>query len=226
MHDAISLVSETFPRNMLERILKIPGVFEEEGHFLYPADSEGSHLLRFFTIEPIVENQLFIQWIVEDIVRWVEREKIEFGVVFAPNQPGVTDIAEEIAWVLDARTAFWEWHETGRFGDQLDSGRITPGERVLLFNGITQQGRCVGSRLPEFVRELGGVVVAAAVFAKGTSGLVKECEAIYGSKFYSAIQVDIPVYSPGECPLCMAGDKESLRPWTILRKQESRKVGK
>jgi hypothetical protein len=43
---------------------------------------------------------------------------------------------------------------------------------------------------------------------------VRELEEKWGNKFYSAIQVDIPVYKPEDCPMCRAGEK--LIPWTEL----------
>lgn len=54
------------------------------------------------------------------------------------------------------------------------------------------------------------------VFAKGNTGLITEVERTYGPKFYSAIQVDIPVYKPENCPKCLAGDRDSLQPWVEL----------
>jgi orotate phosphoribosyltransferase len=213
----IHITSETFPPHKIDQILDATGVFHAEGHFLYPADVEGAHLLRFFSIEPIAQNKTFLRWIVEDIMQWAKREDIFYDVIFCPDQSGVVDIADEIARASGARIACWEYDsQTGRFGSELVEGSIHRGERVLVFNGVTQQGRCVGQRLPDFVETFGGEVVGAAVFAKGTTGLVEQTEKRYGSLFYAAIQVDIPVYASNECPRCLAGDKDSLQPWTDL----------
>lgn len=218
----ITIVSETFPRHQIREILKTPGTYVSETHVLYPADSEGAHLLSFFSIEEIAKNPQYVDWIIKDMARWIERERIEFDVIFVPNEPSVAEIAEELAWELaPCDLVLWEYQDTGRFGDKLVFGKIRPGERVLVMNGVTQQGRCVGQRLPGFVESLGGRVVGAAVFAKGTTGLVKACELKYESKFYSAVQADIPVFSENECPVCLAGGRASLRPWTTLLTRET-----
>ena len=223
-NEHINVASETFPLERIDQILKTPGIFFDNCHVLYPADENGAHLTRFLSIESVAADWLngeypsLSLWIVEDMFRWIRRERIDFDVVFAPDQPGIRDIVKALGLVLQCRMAFWEYHDTGRFGDVLVSGEVRPGDRVLVFNGVTQTGRCVGERLQEFVEQLGGQVVAIAVFAKGTSAGVKTAEEKYGPKFYSAIQVDIPVYNPEECPRCKTGDKDSLRPWTELLK--------
>ena len=37
-------------------------------------------------------------------------------------------------------------------------------------------------------------------------GTIAETEERYGDKFYSAVQVDIPIFTPEECPKCAAGE--------------------
>lgn len=217
-NEHIKVISKTFPKEQIEEILSVPKTFFDDCHVLYPADEKGAHLLRFFNIGPIRENphHCYAEWIVNDIVKWVERERIEVNVVFAPNQPGVSTLAVALANTLETQWALWEYLPSGRFGEDFFQNKIDLGDRVLVFNGVSQQGRCVGQRLPEFVKRFGGNVVAAAVFAKGTTGIITEVEKTYGSKFYSAIQVDIPVYEREECPKCLAGDKDSLKPWIDL----------
>lgn len=214
----ISLVSETFPEKQMDAILGTPNTFFDNVHYLYPADEKGAHLLRFFSLDQIARKRMFVYWIVDDIVEWAQKTKIVCDVVFAPFQPGVAAIASTLAVMLSARPAFWEYLPSGRFGERLVEGEINSGDKVLVFNGVSQQGRCIGSRLPEFVNRFQGQVVAAAVFAKGTNRLVSEAEKLYGQKFYSAIKVDIPVFTPPECPKCLGGDKATLEPWTNVLK--------
>lgn len=220
-NEHITIVHDTLPDEVMEKIFTTPGIFFDNVHVLYPADENGSHLLRFFSLEAIAQDDIPVIFIAEAIAVWAVRRNIVFDVVFAPYAPVVKDIAKHLAWTLGCDFAFWEYHDTGRFGDKLVEGKVQPGDRVLVFNGVTQTGRCVGQRLPSFVEGLGGTVVGAAVFAKGTNSFVRECELKYGSRFYSAIQVDIPVYSPEECPKCLAGDRNSLRPWTTLLNRET-----
>jgi len=206
----VKVVSNTYPPGQIEEMLKTPGVLFDDVHILYPSDEKDLHFTRFFSIEPILADTQYRLWIVDDMFHWVKKEGIECDVVLAPNQPGVNVLADELADEMGSRLALWEYQKIGRFGDRFVSRHgynILPGERVLVFNGVTQQGKCVGQRLPSFAELFMGEVVAACVFAKGTTGDITATEKKYGSKFYSAIQVDIPIFTPGECPRCAEGDK-------------------
>src|SRR5204863_309423 len=56
----IRLVSGTFPRGTLDRILVDARPFTETGHFLYPADADGNHTKGFFAIEPVTRSAAFV----------------------------------------------------------------------------------------------------------------------------------------------------------------------
>ncbi|MDA2922262.1 hypothetical protein MYX07_03270 [Patescibacteria group bacterium AH-259-L07] len=210
-------VSTWYSSKDIDTLLSIPGVFFKECHVQYPADENRSHLLRFFSIEPLAQYHELTTLIAGITREWYIRANINYcDVIFAPVQPGVIEIVEILAQKLDIPYALLEYLPTGRFGNTLVKGDIQPGDRVLVFNGVTQQGNCVGKRLPEFVTQRGGEVSARAVFAKGTTRNVKALEERYGSRFFSSIQVDIPIYSAEKCPKCCSGEKASLRPWTDL----------
>lgn len=220
LKEAISTVSETFPGDVLTDILSTAGAHIPHGHFQYPAregNRDGNHLDSLFIIEPIAANERWVDAIVEDICRWIEREKVQFEVVFAPAQPAVQRIAGKLAERTGARQAYWEYLPSGWFGTRLVSGSIGKGEPVLVFNGVSQQGRCVGDRLPSFVEGLGGNTVAAAVFAIGTAPGARQAVERYGSKLYAAVQVDIDINPPQSCPLCARPDAPPLVPWTDVR---------
>lgn len=216
--DGVNVVSQTIPGEQVSRMLSTPGISFRNGHFQYPVDEgdrRGNHLDTIFVIEPIAANDQFVDWIVADIKRWIDSENIDFDVIFAPAQPAVMRIVEKLAEQTGKRTAFWEYKSTGWFGDKVVSGEIRKGDKVLVMNGVTQQGRCVGERLPSFVANLGGETVAAAVFAKGTASGVKDAENKYGPKFYSTIEVAIEVSPPATCKSCIGGN--SAVPWTQFR---------
>jgi hypothetical protein len=215
----VKVVTQTMPTDQVTRLLDTPGISFRGGHFQYPVDEgekRGNHLDAIFLIEPIAAETEYVNWIVGDIRRWLDAEKIEFDVIFAPAQPAVMRLVDQLAFETGKRTAFWEYKPTGWFGDKLVAGEIGNGDRVLVMNGVTQQGRCVGERFPSFVSQLGGETVAAAVFAKGTAPGVKDAERKYGSKFYSAIEVSIEVTPPSSCKPCAVGDTDAT-PWTNLR---------
>lgn len=219
---AIRVTSPTVPDEQVEAMLRTPGAYLPSGHFLYPADEagkKGNHLTSLFLVEPIAANMQYVEWIVDDIERWQLKEGLTFDLVFAPAQMAVKTIARQIAARLGIRQAYWEYTPGGWFGEKIVEGAVKPGDRVLVFNGVTQQGRCVGERLPSFVEAAGGIVAAAAVFAKGTADGVAAAEKRYGSRFYSMVQVDIVVAAPSACQLCHGASSEppALIPWTKYR---------
>lgn len=217
---AIKVTSKTMPEEQIGKILSTPGIVFTDGHFEYPVSNNeqaGNHLQSVFLIEPIANNQQYVDWIVDDIARWLEDEHIELDVVFAPAQPAVKIIVEALAKKKNLRTVFWEYLPGGWFGSKVVAGALKPNDRVLVFNGVSQQGRCVGNRLPSFVDALGGQTVAAAVFAKGTAAGVKAAEERFGDKLYSTIQVSIPISTPEACPTCKSEPSKKLIPWTDLK---------
>jgi len=200
--DPIRRVSPTFPRITLDRILKEAKPFTETGHFLYPADENGNHTKGFFAFEPVARAPKFVDAIADDVAKWADGTSIDADLVFAPAQPAVRPLAEAVGDRLGRPRAYWEYLPSGRYGNHLVEGSVPRGSRALALNAVSLQGRCVGLRLPQFIQGLGGQVTAAAVFAKGVGVLVRETEDWLGDRFYSTIQVDVPVFPPSNCPLC------------------------
>lgn len=217
--ERLTATSASFPRDRLEAIVSGARPFHPDGHFLYPADDRGNHLQGYFLLEPVAADPRFVEWIASDAVSWMDREGIEFDVLFAPAEPAVKILADAIVRKAGRRAAYWEYRPSGRFGDRLVEGRVDRGERALVFNGVSHTGRCVGLRLPGFVDSLGGTTVAAAVFAKGSAPKVAETELALGNGFYSALRVEVPVFAAEGCPLCVRAGPPL--PWTVLLRRHS-----
>lgn len=222
LEGAIKVTSATAREDEVRAILSVPGVFIASGHFQYPVSESGkvgNHLTSLFLIEPIARNEQYVEWIAADICLWAQAEKLAFDLIFAPAQPAVKVLARRIAERLRLAEAYWEYTPGGWFGSRLVEGTIKEGDRVLVFNGVTQQGRCVGERLPAFVEAAGGKAVAAAVFAKGTAAGVSAAEKRFGRNFYAMVQVDITVASASDCVVCRDSSHgaEELTPWTRFR---------
>ncbi len=210
--DSIRLVSPTFPRASLDRILREAKPFTETGHYLYPADENGNHTKGFFAFESVARSPTFVDAIAADIAKWADRTSIDVDVVFAPAQPSVRPLAEAVGGRLGRRRAYWEYLPSGRYGNRLLEGSVPRGSTALALNAVSLQGRCVGLRLPQFVQGLGGQVTAAAVFAKGVGVLVRETEDWLGDSFYSTIQVDVPIFPPSTCSMCQESGAPPI-PW-------------
>lgn len=214
--ERLSATSATFPGERLETILREATPFHPEGHYRYPADAQGNHLQGYFLLEPVAAEPRFVDWIADDAAAWAERMDLRFDALFAPAQPAVQALVEAIASRLGSPAAYWEYLPSGRFGERLVKGRVAKGANALVFNGVSHTGRCVGQRLPAFVERLGGTVVAAAVFVKGSAPKVAETESRLGERFYSAIRAEVPVFAAQGCPLCARMGPPV--PWTALLK--------
>ena len=213
MKSYIEIVSPTFKGEWLVDILQEAKPAITSGHYLYPADGNGRHTQGFFLLDRIVKNKKFVELIVNDMVYWVHNAGSKFNVVLAPNQPGVKIIMGELGSKLDKSVAYLEYFHTGRFGNKIVEGEIHRGDRVLICNGISFQGNCVGSKLPGVAKEYGGEIAGIAVFAKNNTDLLRDLHAQFGRLFYSTIKVNIPIYNKDRCPYC----KESNPiPWTEL----------
>jgi orotate phosphoribosyltransferase len=216
--DRLTVTSPTFRPEWLEEIQRAAAPFHPDGHYQYPADEGGNHLQGFFLLEPVVRNAAFVTRIRDDLVGWARRERISPDLLFAPAAPAVKVLANAIAKALGIPAAFWEEFPSGRFGERLVEGHVDGGAKALVFNGVSHTGRCVGLRLPEFLERLGGTTIAAAVFVKGIAPKVRETEERMGSKFYSVVRADVPVYAPAECPLDRS--RGPPVPWTELLRSD------
>lgn len=200
--EPIRLTSRTFPPSLWDRILREAHPFTETGHYRYPDDAQGNHTKGFFAIEPVTRSSAFVDAIADDVRAWAVKSLRGVDVVFAPAQPAVRPLADAVARRLGIPAAYWEYLPSGRFGDRLVDGSVPPGSRTLALNGVSLQGRCVGLRLPQFIERLGATTIGAAVFARGSTDLVRQTEERLGPRFYSAVQVEVPIYPASDCPMC------------------------
>lgn len=216
----ITKIALSFAETQLEAILNDPNVYYSQGHFEYPQsqrpDKIGNHLDSLILFEPIAANAEFLNWLVADLQLFIEQEKLDFDTIFAPAQKSVIKFVEILTKRLNVKAAYLEYLPTGWFGNKITEGKIGKGDKVLVLNGVSQQGRCVGLRLPELVKMYEGNVVGAAVFASGNGLGVQEACKTYGSKFYRSIECNLNVYNPANCPLCKDKTNELIA-WTKYR---------
>ena len=219
MKPYIEIVSPTFKGEWLVDILQEAKPAITSGHYLYPADENGRHTQGFFLLDRIARNKEFVELIVNDMAHWAYNAGPKFDVILAPNQPGVRILVGELGSKLDKSVAYLEYFHTGRFGNRIVEGEIRKGDRVLICNGISFQGNCVGGKLPGVAKEYGGEIAGIAVFAKNNTSLLRDLYAQFGRLFYSTIKVNIPIYSKDTCPYCKSPTNSSGTnpiPWTEL----------
>jgi orotate phosphoribosyltransferase len=208
----IEIVSPTFKGEWLVDILQEAKPAITSGHHIYPADEKGSHTQGFFLLDRIAKKR-FVELIVNDMAHWAHNAGPKFDVIIAPNQPSVRILIGELGSRLGKSVAYLEYFHTGRFGNRIVEGDIRNGDRVLICNGISFQGNCVGNKLPGVAKEYGGEIAGIAVFAKNNTSLLKDLHAQFGQSFYSTIEINIPIYSKNTCPYCKESDPT---PWTEI----------
>lgn len=219
MKPYIEIISSTFKGEWLVDILQETKPAITSGHYLYPADQNGSHTQGFFLLDCIVKNKKFVELIVNDIAYWAHNVDPKFNVILAPNQPSVRILIGELGSRLGKSVAYLEYFHTGRFGNRIVEGEIHKGDRVLICNGVSFQGNCIGNKLPGVAKEYGGEIAGIAVFAKNDTNLLRDLCAQFGRLFYSTIKVNIPIYSKDTCPHCKSLTNSSWAepiPWTEI----------
>jgi hypothetical protein len=220
----LTIHSSTFPQAQIEQIISVPNIYQK-GHFEYPVSlpaSPGNHLDAVFLLEPITVQHEHVVWIVDDLCRWIDNSDLKFNLIFAPAQPAVMQIVDQLAERLRIRKAYLEYLPSGWFGEKLVYGKIEANDIALVYNGISQTGRCIGKRLPSFIEKSGGRVLAGAAFMIGTAGGIDVARSMHKNRLYSAITAPVTVQAPQDCLLCkqnQSGDVEQkpLIPWTTLR---------
>lgn len=110
---------------------------------------------------------------------------------------GAVVIAHEVARALGTRAIFAE-----RSGGQMSLRRgfaIAEGERVLVVEDVVTTGGSA-SEVASLVRAAGGEVVGFGALVDRTGG-----RSGMGAPLHALIVMDLPVFSPEDCPLCRAG---------------------
>lgn len=78
---------------------------------------------------------------------------------------------------------------------------IKPGERILVVEDVITTGGSTRECI-KALEENGGMIVAAASIIDRSNGA-----ADVGVRRISLARLDVPVYEPGDCPMCSLGDK-------------------
>jgi orotate phosphoribosyltransferase len=159
-----------------------------KGHFLL---SSGFHSDVYFEKYRVLQYPEYVETLCRKMAELFKDDKIQ--VVVGPTTGGVI-IAYEVAKNLGTRSIIAEPGETGRIFKRGFS--IDPGERVLIVDDILTTGGSIREVI-ELVEKYKGDIQGIGVLLDRSGG-------------------EVAKYSPGECPLCKAGDP--------LTKPGSRKI--
>ncbi len=168
----------------------------------------GHHTATYVRFESIARFPDLIRRIADDMADWIRRTFVQdtvtglLGTASAAEQlaRGIADRLREKTPLRVTLTPYSG--ETGRIGTEIKVGSVTGGDRFLAFNDVTTRGNCV-SKLGKVVTDNGGRLIGMMVFARRDSGqfpLMKELVSDY--PFYYTVDLDMPQWESGECPLC------------------------
>ncbi len=174
-----------------ELLISVEAVLD--GHFLL---SSGKHAPRYVQCAKLLQHPELAEWVAKSLA---ERSE-EFGKIDAVVGPALGGIvvSYEIARALRVRGMFSERDAEGNM--TLRRGfEIAAGERILIVEDVVTTG---GSSLEvaRLVKEHGGVAVGiACIVDRRPEGTELPLSVI------GAVRMQIPVYAPGNCPLCRRG---------------------
>lgn len=162
-----------------------------EGHFLL---SSGRHSDRYLQSALILQHPDIAECLGTALAGRFRGLAPE--CVIAPALGGIL-VAHEVARDLDVRALFAERVE-GKLA--LRRGfSIQAGERVLVVEDVVTTGVSTRETM-EVVRSSGGLVIAAGALVDRSNGAVD-----LGVPFQSLLTLDVPTYTPEQCPLCRKG---------------------
>jgi orotate phosphoribosyltransferase len=179
------------PREV-ERVFREAGAFRE-GHFVLASGNHSSRYLEKFQV---------LQWPVrtaalcQDIAEWAR--SLAPRTVAGPTTGGII-LAHEVARQMELRAVYAERIESGRGREFRRGFELGSGERVLVVDDIMTTGGSVQDTL-DAVRRAGAQVVGAAVLVDRSGGAASP-----GVPLHALWTVDIPTYTPADCPQCVEG---------------------
>jgi len=162
-----------------------------EGHFLLTSQN---HSPRYIQCALLLSRPDMAIEFMEDIAGFFKDVNID--VVAAPAIGGII-VSYEVARILGKRTVFLE-REEGLL--KLRRGfSVREGEKVLVVEDVITTGGSV-IEVRDEVEKMGATVIGFASIVNRSAGRFKP-----PVPYYHCINMDIPIYSPEECPLCVKG---------------------
>jgi len=163
------------------------------GHFEL---SSGLHSPQYLQSALVLQYPWHAEKLCSGLAQYFKGIKID--LVSAPAVGGII-VAHEVARALGARAIFAEREET-----KLTLRRgfvINRGEGVLIVEDVITTGKSTMETI-EVVRNAGGIVRGIGCLIDRSGGNVE-----FDFPYRSLLNLTIPVYEPGSCPLCKEGGR-------------------
>jgi len=163
-----------------------------QGHFVLRS---GLHSDRYFQAALLLQHTKRAAQLCGELARRFAGVGID--LVISPAVGGIV-VGQEVGRTLEVRAIFAEKDDQSEM--ILRRGfEIGPGERVLVAEDVITRGGRVQQTL-DLVRRHGGVPVGGAVLVDRSAGTVD-----FGVPTESLAQLELAVFSAGDCPLCRQG---------------------
>jgi orotate phosphoribosyltransferase len=117
-------------------------------------------------------------------------------LVAGPTTGGII-LSYEVARLLGLRGIFAEKSEGGRAFQR--GFQVRPGERTLIVDDVLTTGGSIRDVI-EAVRQADGAPIGVGVLVDRSGGRTD-----FGLPFFACVELDLPTYEEGACPLCDAG---------------------
>ena len=176
----------------VERVFRESGALRE-GHFILASGRHSSLYLEKFQV---LQHPADTERLCGAIAVWARSLGVDS--VAGPTTGGII-LAHELARQLGVRAIYAERRE-GAPGREFRRGfAVAPGERVLVVDDIMTTGGSVQETI-DAVRSAGAAIAGAAVLVDRSGGASR-----LDVPVHSLWRLDIPSYTPAECPLCAKG---------------------
>jgi orotate phosphoribosyltransferase len=179
------------PREV-ESIFREAGAFRD-GHFVL---ASGRHSARYLEMFQVLQWPTRTAALCADIAQWAR--PLAPATIAGPTTGGII-IAHEVARQMEIRAVYAERTEGGPGREFRRGFELGPGERVVVVDDIMTTGGSVQETIAA-VRRAGAQVVGASVFVDRSGGATK-----LDMPLHALWTIDIPTYSPDDCPQCASG---------------------
>ena len=176
----------------VERVFRESGALRE-GHFIL---ASGRHSALYLEKFQVLQHPVETERLCAALASWARSLDVE--TVAGPTTGGII-LAHEVARQLGVRAIYAERREGGAGREFRRGFALRRGERSVVVDDVMTTGGSVHETV-DAVRAAGGDVAGAAVLVDRSGGAARldvPIEALW--------RLDIPTYSPAECPLCAKG---------------------
>lgn len=176
----------------IERVFRDSGALRD-GHFILASGRHSSSYLEKFQV---LQHPAETERLCARLASWAKTRDVE--TVAGPTTGGII-LAHEVARQLGVRAIYAERRENGTGREFRRGFALRPGERVVVVDDIMTTGGSLQETV-EAVRKAGGHVAGAAVLVDRSGGAAN-----VGVPIEALWRLEIPTYTPAECPLCAKG---------------------